>query len=213
MSSNTRYISIFDKPLGLTFGAASNIEQSDSGYRAVANSSYDGFERSCRALGRPTFVVIYESMITEPNELDYLKSILSGSGVPWLVAECEEISYSAINTEATMAVGYTHSKLTLNELLNSNIPLPLERDGQTERQLGACSISVDEAGLRTHKVPLTPRQEEVYNLVLRGLSNKRIARALGISESTVKEHITGILQRLGLKTRVEALSRALVPHQ
>lgn len=53
---------------------------------------------------------------------------------------------------------------------------------------------------------LTPRQGEVLALVLRGLPNKRIALALGLSESTVKEHLTGILERLGVKTRVEALT-------
>ena len=54
---------------------------------------------------------------------------------------------------------------------------------------------------------LTLRQGEILALVLRGLPNKRIALMLGVSESTVKEHLTGILERLGVKTRVEALTR------
>jgi len=53
---------------------------------------------------------------------------------------------------------------------------------------------------------LTPRQGEILSLVLRGLPNKRIALALDVSESTVKEHLTGILERLGVKTRVEILT-------
>lgn len=53
---------------------------------------------------------------------------------------------------------------------------------------------------------LTPRQGEILQLVLRGLPNKRIASALDISESTVKEHVTGILERLGVRTRVEAIT-------
>lgn len=53
---------------------------------------------------------------------------------------------------------------------------------------------------------LTPRQGEILALVLRGLPNKRIALMLGLSESTVKEHLTGILERLGVKSRVEALT-------
>ena len=53
---------------------------------------------------------------------------------------------------------------------------------------------------------LTPRQGEILALVLRGLPNKRIALMLSLSESTVKEHLTGILERLGVKSRVEVLT-------
>jgi DNA-binding NarL/FixJ family response regulator len=53
---------------------------------------------------------------------------------------------------------------------------------------------------------ITARQGEILSLVLRGLPNKRIALSLGISESTVKEHVTGILQRLGVRTRIEAIT-------
>ena len=53
---------------------------------------------------------------------------------------------------------------------------------------------------------LTPRQGDVLALVLRGLPNKRIAVMLELSESTVKEHVTGILQRLGVNSRVHAIT-------
>ena len=46
----------------------------------------------------------------------------------------------------------------------------------------------------------------ILSLVLRGLPNKRIALQLGIAESTVKEHVTGILERLGVRSRVEAIT-------
>lgn len=53
---------------------------------------------------------------------------------------------------------------------------------------------------------LTERQGEILALVLRGLANKRIARMLDITENTVKEHLTGILERLGVRNRVEAIT-------
>jgi DNA-binding NarL/FixJ family response regulator len=53
---------------------------------------------------------------------------------------------------------------------------------------------------------LTARQGDILALVLRGLSNKRIALALNITESTVKEHVTGILEKLGVHSRVEAIT-------
>ena len=53
---------------------------------------------------------------------------------------------------------------------------------------------------------LTLRQGDVLALLLHGLSNKRIASMLSLSESTVKEHVTGILQRLGVSSRVQAIT-------
>lgn len=53
---------------------------------------------------------------------------------------------------------------------------------------------------------LTPRQGDVLALVLQGLPNKRIALLLDLSESTVKEHVSGILQRLGVSSRVQAIT-------
>ncbi len=64
------------------------------------------------------------------------------------------------------------------------------------------------------ELPVTPaalglsaRQGEILALVLQGLPNKRIALQCGLSESTVKEHVSGILTRLGARTRVEAITR------
>jgi DNA-binding NarL/FixJ family response regulator len=53
---------------------------------------------------------------------------------------------------------------------------------------------------------LTLRQGEILRLVMCGLPNKRIASQLSIAESTVKEHVTGILERLGVRSRVEAIA-------
>jgi DNA-binding NarL/FixJ family response regulator len=55
---------------------------------------------------------------------------------------------------------------------------------------------------------LTLRQREVLCLLRRGYSNKEIAHHLGISQHTIKIHITAILQRLGVRNRTEAVSWA-----
>ncbi len=56
------------------------------------------------------------------------------------------------------------------------------------------------------KFNLTPRQTEVLQMMMRGLPNKRIASQLAISEPTVKEHISNILKKLGVNTRVEVIT-------
>jgi DNA-binding NarL/FixJ family response regulator len=51
---------------------------------------------------------------------------------------------------------------------------------------------------------LTDREREVLGLVAEGLPNKLIARELGISEKTVKAHLTTVFQRIGVTDRVHA---------
>ena len=48
---------------------------------------------------------------------------------------------------------------------------------------------------------LTPRERQVAFLVARGLSNKDVARELGLSEGTVKIHLHNVFQKLGAKNR------------
>jgi DNA-binding NarL/FixJ family response regulator len=56
---------------------------------------------------------------------------------------------------------------------------------------------------------LTVREQEVLEWLSQGLSNRRIAERLGISEHTVKFHITAIYGKLGASTRTEAVNHAL----
>jgi DNA-binding NarL/FixJ family response regulator len=53
-------------------------------------------------------------------------------------------------------------------------------------------------------VQLTPREAEVLSLVRSGLANKQVARRLGISERTVKAHLTSVFQRIGVVDRTQA---------
>lgn len=51
---------------------------------------------------------------------------------------------------------------------------------------------------------LTPREQEVLRLIAKGASNREIAQSLYISEGTVKNHVTNILNRLNLRDRTQA---------
>lgn len=53
-------------------------------------------------------------------------------------------------------------------------------------------------------IDLTPRELEVLELVRAGLANKQIARRLGISERTVKAHLTSVFSRIGVVDRTQA---------
>ena len=59
--------------------------------------------------------------------------------------------------------------------------------------------------------PLTPREQEIVKLVAEGYSNKQIAETLVISEKTVERHRANILEKLGMRDRVE-LTRYAIRH-
>jgi DNA-binding NarL/FixJ family response regulator len=54
------------------------------------------------------------------------------------------------------------------------------------------------------EVQLSPREMEALELVANGLPNKQIGRKLGISEATVKAHLTSIFRRIGVDNRTQA---------
>ena len=57
--------------------------------------------------------------------------------------------------------------------------------------------------------PLSDRESEVLGLLAKGLANKQIALALGISEHTVKFHVSSIYTKLNVTNRTEALREGL----
>ena len=73
---------------------------------------------------------------------------------------------------------------------------PLEQEADEEEGFAAAE-------------PLTPRERDVLDLASRGLSNREIGGALGISEHTVKFHLAGIFGKLGVSTRTAAVRRGL----
>ena len=55
---------------------------------------------------------------------------------------------------------------------------------------------------------LTEREREVLTLVARGLSNAEVGRAIFLSETTIKTHVSRVLEKLGLKSRTQAVVAA-----
>ncbi|MBQ6135595.1 MAG: response regulator transcription factor [Bacilli bacterium] len=52
---------------------------------------------------------------------------------------------------------------------------------------------------------LTPREKEIFNLLIENLSTKDIAKKLRISEKTVRNHISNVMQKLGVNGRASAV--------
>lgn len=77
----------------------------------------------------------------------------------------------------------------------------------TPEHLHPASVETHPFRMTARELGITTRQAQVLTLVLRGKPNRAIAQALSLSEHTVKEHVTAVLQRLGAANRVELFTK------
>ena len=76
----------------------------------------------------------------------------------------------------------------------------------TVEELAARSVNPD-GGKLAFQERLSPREQEVVHLIVGGLSNLEAANRLGITEATVKAHLTRIFQKLALRGRAQLAAR------
>lgn len=85
----------------------------------------------------------------------------------------------------------------------------LFRPALTERTRAAYEKPVSATPPAALAAPLTGRETEILALMAAGMNNAEIAQALGPSEGTVKNHVSSILSKLGVRDRVRAVLRGL----
>ncbi|WP_137390920.1 response regulator transcription factor [Rhodoligotrophos defluvii] len=86
----------------------------------------------------------------------------------------------------------------VREVLAGGVWLPPDIDAA-----GAADDETDAVARRL--ATLTPQQVRVLMMLREGLLNKQIAYALGVSEATVKAHVSAVLQKLGVESRTQAV--------
>jgi DNA-binding NarL/FixJ family response regulator len=89
----------------------------------------------------------------------------------------------------------------LSFLLGASCLLP----EPTSRGMTA-ELPVTSTGARTNAADLTPAEQRVCDLILRGLSNKEIASELGRAEPTIKNQVAAILRKHGVPSRARLLA-------
>jgi DNA-binding NarL/FixJ family response regulator len=101
------------------------------------------------------------------------------------------------------AAGYLLKNVQPRELARA-VRLAAEGDALIDPAVAARLVDslVEDRG--DEKPELTPREQEVLDLIGRGFANKRIALELGIAEKTVKTHVGHVLAKLGVSDRTQA---------
>jgi two-component system, NarL family, response regulator LiaR len=101
------------------------------------------------------------------------------------------------------AAGYLLKNVEPQELTRS-IRLAAAGEAMIDPAVAARLVDVLGEDRRAEHGALTPREQEVLDLIERGFSNKRIALELGIAEKTVKTHVSHVLAKLGVSDRTQA---------
>jgi DNA-binding NarL/FixJ family response regulator len=97
--------------------------------------------------------------------------------------------------------GFVHVGMRPEQITRA-LSLALRGEVVVPRELLVSLVREDRQEVLTE---LTPRQEEILELVDEGLTNAQIARRLWLSESTVKQHLRKVYQTLGVKNRNQAV--------
>lgn len=96
-------------------------------------------------------------------------------------------------------------KSSLSEVLRSALLLVLSGGTYIPPEMLECLPAPAIDDREAPRLAISDRQHEVLQLMANGCSNKRIAADLGISEQTVKAHVTVILRALGVASRTRAV--------
>ncbi len=132
--------------------------------------------------------------------------------LPVAIVSAEQDRRVVLDAIGLGAVGYIPKSTSRTALLNALVHM---LDGQVylppdimRRPPAPASRRQPETAFATHIGSLTEKQREVLMLMARGHSNKQIARELAIAETTVKTHVSAILRKLGVTSRVQAIVAA-----
>ena len=129
--------------------------------------------------------------------------------LPVVVISGSDETEDALQALGAGAMGYVPERSDLDTLVQAlhlvlaggtYVPPLKPRVDDTPAPLVAAAPMPDWAEL-----PLTPRQKHVLHLLTQGLSNKLIARELGVSLDTVKDHVAAVLKALGVNSRTQAV--------
>ena len=124
--------------------------------------------------------------------------VVSANDDPAAIRRCMEFGASGFIPKT---LGVDAMRAAISRILNGGVWTPPDVDLSGGMDTAA-------AELMARMATLTPQQVRVLMMLSEGLLNKQIAYQLGVSEATVKAHVSAILQKLGVESRTQAVIAA-----
>jgi len=180
----------------------------------VVGESADSLEGVKRARELKPDVVLLDLHMPGVSGKDAVKLFLEQSPDTHVVMlTVSEAADDLVDTLRAGASGYLLKNIETETLLDSirravggDSVVSAEMTTKLVKGLRATGAGNDAAA---DKETLSPREHEILGYVAKGASNKEIARALDLAESTVKIHVQHILRKLNLSSRVQAAVYAI----
>jgi DNA-binding NarL/FixJ family response regulator len=158
-------------------------------------------------------VVLLDMRMPEMSGLDVLLA-LSAAGVlpPTIILTTFDDDEMVLAGIKAGARGYLLKDVSLEELVNAVRTVAqggsMIKPAVTQRLLqGLENLKTDFSSL-DRPDPLTDRETEILRLMAGGYSNKEIANSLGVAEGTIKNHVSNILSKMGVRDRTRAVLKA-----
>ena len=158
-------------------------------------------------------VVLLDMRMPGLSGLDVLKELSKADKLPPTIIlttfDDHELVLEGIKAGAR---GYLLKDVSLSELVNAVKTVAeggsIVKPAVTQRLLkGLENLQTDFYSLEQPD-PLTERETEILRLMAGGYSNKEIAKSLGVAEGTVKNHVSNILSKMGVRDRTRAVLKA-----
>lgn len=124
--------------------------------------------------------------------------VVSANDDPAVIRRCMEFGASGFIPKT---LGVEAMRAAISRILGGGVWMPPDIDLST-------GSDAEAAELMARMATLTPQQVRVLMMLSEGLLNKQIAFQLGVSEATVKAHVSAILQKLGVESRTQAVIAA-----
>jgi len=124
--------------------------------------------------------------------------VVSANDDPAAIRRCMEFGSSGFIPKT---LGVEAMRTAISRILSGGVWTPPDVDL-------AAGSDAETAELLARMATLTPQQVRVLMMLSEGLLNKQIAYQLGVSEATVKAHVSAILQKLGVESRTQAVIAA-----
>ena len=159
-------------------------------------------------------VVLLDMHLPKRNGLDVLKELRRSESLPpTLILTTFDEDKFVIGGLQAGAKGYLLKDVSLDQLTGAIRTLAsggtMVQPAITQRLLDNVDrIRCDFQSIENPE-PLTGREIEILRLVARGYNNREIAEGLSITEGTVKNYVSGILSKMGVRDRTRAVLKAL----